>query len=562
MITTNHSIPELKHLLLGFIEKPHDAGIVQLPHLEATAFHAWLRSLRGQWREQGRATRLVLIADKHLDVQPRALDIIHKAARMTGFDLVGLIGPCAEHWARMIDVPVISQKPDMTPLADAIRQRNQVMAQLLGNSQAIEELADQLDGANVPQTQAGQIALAVLENKVSGDEMFTWVGVKAEHYAPIDIQSSGNDDGIEQSEEDSPHQKKEEYSGNQEHSDNVAPVEEFDETGSDPDVGQSQDQDGQLDLTDAEELTQKTDQGNELIDEEQQKTEGEGETPLHLPREDILQDDLESTEDQEESVVEEKSYDKADDEAPVACEQASPQIAEQKNDPRHEVHAELAEQTSGLDNLVDNSQAQQDCGQDEDDCPTDQNLFASVEFDPVQAQEVIANLRQQSGFVPSWHKQTRAGANTSENTRQDKDAPELEVIAKSKTPDAHHLVAPKRISGIVRTGTVIEHDGDIIIEGTVHDGAEIRAGGDIHIYGLAGGRLFAGCNGNTAACLYINRFDAEIVSIDGRGRVFEDIPNNWRRASMKISLDPKSRVLRFSGLAKQKSNLPKPSLEG
>ena len=44
----------------------------------------------------------------------------------------------------------------------------------------------------------------------------------------------------------------------------------------------------------------------------------------------------------------------------------------------------------------------------------------------------------------------------------------------------------------VRSGIVIEHEGDIIVTSFVSDNAEIIATGNVHVYGEARGRLVAG----------------------------------------------------------------------
>jgi septum site-determining protein MinC len=154
--------------------------------------------------------------------------------------------------------------------------------------------------------------------------------------------------------------------------------------------------------------------------------------------------------------------------------------------------------------------------------------------------------------LPSWVAPANNVRLTNrEGTFKDVDAfplPPLQVVTTKATPDV------LRVSGIVRTGSVIEHDGCVIIEGTVHSGAEIRATGDIHVYGLSGGRLFAGCHGNRDACLYLHRFDAELVSIASRGRVFEEVLPRWQSAPTKISLDPVSNVLRFEALTTPGAN--------
>jgi septum site-determining protein MinC len=75
----------------------------------------------------------------------------------------------------------------------------------------------------------------------------------------------------------------------------------------------------------------------------------------------------------------------------------------------------------------------------------------------------------------------------------------------------------------VRSGqTIIFPEGDVTIVGSVASGAEIIAGGSIHIYGTLRGRAFAGNNGNTKARIFCSKFDAEILVIDGLYKTADD----------------------------------------
>src|SRR5882757_9759176 len=61
----------------------------------------------------------------------------------------------------------------------------------------------------------------------------------------------------------------------------------------------------------------------------------------------------------------------------------------------------------------------------------------------------------------------------------------------------------------VRSGqSIIFADGDVTVLGSVGSGAEICAGGSIHIYGTLRGRAMAGVNGNPAARIYCQRIEA------------------------------------------------------
>jgi septum site-determining protein MinC len=75
----------------------------------------------------------------------------------------------------------------------------------------------------------------------------------------------------------------------------------------------------------------------------------------------------------------------------------------------------------------------------------------------------------------------------------------------------------------VRSGqSVIFPDGDVTVLGSVSSGAEIVAGGSIHVYGTLRGRAMAGINGNSAARIYCQKIEAELVAIDGFYRTAEE----------------------------------------
>jgi septum site-determining protein MinC len=76
----------------------------------------------------------------------------------------------------------------------------------------------------------------------------------------------------------------------------------------------------------------------------------------------------------------------------------------------------------------------------------------------------------------------------------------------------------------VRSGqSVVFPDGDITILGSVGSGAEIVAGGSIHVYGTLRGRAMAGVNGNSAARIYCQRIEAELLAIDGYYQTAEEL---------------------------------------
>ena len=76
----------------------------------------------------------------------------------------------------------------------------------------------------------------------------------------------------------------------------------------------------------------------------------------------------------------------------------------------------------------------------------------------------------------------------------------------------------------VRSGqTVIFPDGDVTILGSVGSGAEVVAGGSIHVYGALRGRAMAGVNGHSTARIYCQKIEAELLAIDGFYQTADDI---------------------------------------
>jgi septum site-determining protein MinC len=64
--------------------------------------------------------------------------------------------------------------------------------------------------------------------------------------------------------------------------------------------------------------------------------------------------------------------------------------------------------------------------------------------------------------------------------------------------------------------------GDVAVTGFVSSGAEILASGSIHIYGALRGRAIAGVLGDANARIFCQKFEAELVSIDGYYRTADD----------------------------------------
>ena len=68
----------------------------------------------------------------------------------------------------------------------------------------------------------------------------------------------------------------------------------------------------------------------------------------------------------------------------------------------------------------------------------------------------------------------------------------------------------------VRSGqSVVFKEGDVTIVGPVASGAEVIAGGSIHVYGPLRGRAIAGVRRGATARIFCRKLEAELVAVEG-----------------------------------------------
>jgi septum site-determining protein MinC len=108
-------------------------------------------------------------------------------------------------------------------------------------------------------------------------------------------------------------------------------------------------------------------------------------------------------------------------------------------------------------------------------------------------------------------------------------------------PAAPEAPAPTRTSMVVdrpiRSGQSIYFpEGDLTVVGSVSSGAEVIAGGSIHVYGALRGRAVAGALGDENARIVCSRFHAELVAIDGNYMAAEDAPGKLGGKPVHIRL--------------------------
>ena len=101
--------------------------------------------------------------------------------------------------------------------------------------------------------------------------------------------------------------------------------------------------------------------------------------------------------------------------------------------------------------------------------------------------------------------------------------------AQKPEPEAKPKPNSLLLESPVRSGqSIVFMEGDVTVLGSVGSGAEIVAGGSIHIYGTLRGRAMAGVNGNSNARIYCQRIEAELLAIDGYYQTAEEIDDTLR----------------------------------
>ena len=107
-----------------------------------------------------------------------------------------------------------------------------------------------------------------------------------------------------------------------------------------------------------------------------------------------------------------------------------------------------------------------------------------------------------------------------------------------KKPEAKPKPMSLLLESPVRSGqSIVFTEGDVTVLGSVGSGAEIVAGGSIHIYGTLRGRAMAGVNGNSAARIYCQKIEAELLAIDGYYQTAEEIDATLRNRPAQAWLE-------------------------
>jgi len=115
--------------------------------------------------------------------------------------------------------------------------------------------------------------------------------------------------------------------------------------------------------------------------------------------------------------------------------------------------------------------------------------------------------------------------------------------AKPAAPPRHEP-ATLLLDSPVRSGqSIFFPDGDVTVLGSVASGAELVAGGSIHVYGTLRGRAMAGSNGNARARIFCSKIEAELLAINSYYRTADSMDPSLRDRPVQAWLDGKTMMI-------------------
>jgi septum site-determining protein MinC len=172
--------------------------------------------------------------------------------------------------------------------------------------------------------------------------------------------------------------------------------------------------------------------------------------------------------------------------------------------------------------------------------------LSAVRLSPNAIAQLIASLEERNIRVlgiegidpaeggPRLPPVLRRGRGTPDIEPHEPSVPQAAIEPVVKKQEAASLL----IENPVRSGeSVFFIEGDVTVLGSVASGAEIIAGGSIHVYGALRGQAMAGAAGNARARIFCHRFEAELLAIGPYYRTADDIEESLRRGPAQAWLD-------------------------
>jgi len=110
--------------------------------------------------------------------------------------------------------------------------------------------------------------------------------------------------------------------------------------------------------------------------------------------------------------------------------------------------------------------------------------------------------------------------------------------AKNEQPPEPTIVTPLVVNAPVRSGQTIYYpEGDVTVIGSVSSGADVIAGGSIHIYGTLRGRAMAGAYGEARSRIFCRRLEAELIAVGGVYLTADEIEANVHKQPVHAWLE-------------------------
>jgi len=164
--------------------------------------------------------------------------------------------------------------------------------------------------------------------------------------------------------------------------------------------------------------------------------------------------------------------------------------------------------------------------------------LSAVELSQSAIAHLVASLEQRNIRVLGIEGVDAAHLTTSMPPLLTGGRPTVLIQNEPKKPEAKPKPTSLLLESPVRSGqSIVFTEGDVTVLGSVGSGAEIVAGGSIHIYGALRGRAMAGVNGNSAARIFCQKIEAELLAIDGYYQTAEDIDANLRNRPAQAWLE-------------------------
>jgi len=185
-------------------------------------------------------------------------------------------------------------------------------------------------------------------------------------------------------------------------------------------------------------------------------------------------------------------------------------------------------------------------------------LFKSHRLNPVAVRNAPAALEQEiraHGLSIDGMDQSRTFELTPPPSPTPEPKAEVNPEPVSEPAPASPVSAPiaattKVIDTPVRSGQrIYARGGDLVLMATVNPGAEVIADGSIHVYAPLRGRALAGAAGSAEARIIATSMEAELVSIAGVYRTFEDgWPKDLQGKPVQVMLKDERLELRLMAL--------------